>query len=251
MCRLTFHLAQFLGHAQFDNLRLVATRSLDKFASMKTITVTCFDHFIEETTSHRVGGRIFRGVSDLDAHKLVPPIGRKPRWSGLPLNKLASSERGMLKRFKQEGAPYASSQLSDWEWMVLARHHELPGRLLDWSKNPLVALYFAVQGGNEKAGAVYAEKFTRTLQIAKETDPFRVTKVSTLNPAHSHPRISAQASVLTIHPDPRMVYQSKSLLCLRVSGKLKRDFKQALCRLGIHPATIYPGLDGVAENIIG
>ena len=218
---------------------------------MKTITVTCFDHLIEETTSHRVGGRIFRGVSDLDAHKLVPPIGRKPRWSGLPLNKLASSERGMLKRFKQEGAPYASSQLSDWEWMVLARHHELPGRLLDWSKNPLVALYFAVQGGNKKAGAVYAEKFTRTLQIAKETDPFSVTKVSTLNPAHSHPRISAQASVLTIHPDPRMVYQSKSLLCLRVSGKLKRDFKQALRRLGIHPATIYPGLDGVAENIIG
>jgi type I restriction enzyme M protein len=217
---------------------------------MKTITVVCFAHFVEVTTSDRVSGRIFRGVSDLDAHKLVPPIGRKPRWSGLRLNKLASTERGMLKRFKQEGAPFVSAPLSDWEWIVLARHHELPGRLLDWSKNPLVALYFAVQRGNEREGAVYAENFTRTLQIAKETDPFSVTKVSRLNPIHSHPRISAQASVLTIHPVPRVAYESKSLLCLRVAGKLKRDFKQALRRLGIHPATMYPGLDGVAETII-
>ena len=56
--------------------------------------------------------------------------------------------------------------------------------------------------------------------------------------------------MLTIHPDPRVAYESKSLLCLRVSGKLKRDFKQALRRLGIHPATMYPGVDGVAETII-
>lgn len=34
--------------------------------------------------------------------------------------------------------------LSEWEWMFLMRHHNLPSRLLDWSENPFVGLYFSV-----------------------------------------------------------------------------------------------------------
>jgi hypothetical protein len=218
---------------------------------MKTIKITDFAHFAQLVTSSLFDGRVFRGASDIGKHDLTPPIGRSARCGKLPIDSLTAQERAMLKRFKQEGSPYVEGHLTDWEWMILARHHGLPGRLLDWSRNPLVALYFAVQGGNGHAGVVYAERFYRSVQTTKVTDPFGITRVSKVIPTHTHARISAQASVLTIHPDPRSTYTSKSLIGLQVSGKLKIEFRESLRRLGIHPATLFPGLDGVAASICG
>lgn len=51
----------------------------------------------------------------------------------------------MLKEFKNEATKYLRVKpKNDFEWMFLAQHYGIPTKLLDWSTDPLVALFFAM-----------------------------------------------------------------------------------------------------------
>jgi len=117
---------------------------------MNSITITNFSEFfdfVEKTSTF-----IYRGISN-KKYELIPSIGRN--WKG-PLSDLEYIERFMLDSFKRSAIPYLDFHpVNDWEWLMLGQHHGLPTRLLDWSQNPLVALYFACQGNPDIDGAVY------------------------------------------------------------------------------------------------
>lgn len=79
----------------------------------------------------------YRGQSDAE-WGLEPGIHR-----GINGDK---NECDLLVQFQQHAAGKVTQiQLDKWGWLTLAQHHTLPTRLLDWSTQPLIPLYFACQ----------------------------------------------------------------------------------------------------------
>ena len=67
------------------------------------------------------------------------------------------SEQSILKSFKAEAVAYTIqySPNNDLEWMELAQHYGVPTRLLDWTSNPLVALYFACESNSSDDAVIW------------------------------------------------------------------------------------------------
>jgi hypothetical protein len=74
-------------------------------------------------------------------HSLIASLPRKVDST----EKLLTMEQRLITRFRQRSLPYwpAGYPQNDWEQLFAMQHYGLPTRLLDWSENLFVALYFA------------------------------------------------------------------------------------------------------------
>lgn len=77
----------------------------------------------------------FRGNHDYE-FGLVPSVFR---------DTFKYNESKMIEEFKRRYADHARTHICQIDWLTLMQHYGLPTRLLDWSSNLLVGLYFACQ----------------------------------------------------------------------------------------------------------
>ena len=203
-----------------------------------------FDHFVRALSPNT----IFRGVNKT-TYKLVPSVGRhKPCREATHLQ----MEKRLLQLFKESSAPYiGQSPQNAFEWLALAQHHGLPTRLLDWTYNPLVALYFAVDKHVDCDCIVYAYRGGTSLQPEEinSKDPFKLKKVIRYRPSHISRRIATQAGLFTVHPNPQTPFTGDNVERIRVKSHARRDLKKILAKYGVSSRYLFPDLDGLAESL--
>lgn len=187
-----------------------------------------------------------------------------------------SFETNIIRDFNRMGAMILPRGFSATELYFIAQHHGLPTRLLDWTTNALVALFFAVSSHPGSDGSLYTmngrnvwslepgnynEVCSSDDPLVKDTceylvhgNPEKRKKpgyVVPVTPAPIHSRINSQASCFTLHmPDCRpFEQQAAEFKKYCIPHDAKSPLLAKLRRLGIHAGSIFGDLDNVTKEI--
>lgn len=205
---------------------------------------------------------LFRGQRD-ESWGLIPKIGRTSfRYKAV--RDILEIEAEMFAEFERISVPFVSSKgsLSKWDNLALAQHHGLPTRLLDWSTNPLVALWFAIETPAEKSrnAAVWVFDVGDDDLSGAGDDPLNVRRTQVFRPRHHDPRIVAQAGWFSVHKHNSSSDRFSSLDMLTSLKRRMRklvipaesfyDMRRDLARCGINRATLFPDLQGLCGHLL-
>lgn len=254
---------------------------------------------------------IFRGVPSIE-HKLIPSSLRQKKEKDLCILSGYKSPREGIKNKKDQieceefvlrkffshcdynglkvptieryrSPPRILCKPRDWlpddtfELAGLAQHYGLPTRLLDWSYNFYIALYFALRGANKKDKycSVWALDLSTIKYFGNSNE-----KVKIITPEYSqNPNLMAQKGVFTLWQisntddvnnerpiDRRPLNElieghlssinniekkdvSKIFYKINIPIKFKNDLMFFLSTIGHDGSTLFPGYDGVTRSI--
>lgn len=213
-------------------------------------SVSQFLTFIEKTkraeeASDNSADFIYRGQRE--DKPLRPRLGRL-----VPKGKRKEIERLMFDEFKRTSIALTDLQPeTDWDFLAIAQHHNLPTRLLDWTHSALAALWFAVEKepsevDRKKQDAVVWMLATRVEDFINERDrssPFSKGATSIYRPRVITRRIAAQGGIFTVHN----MMRSEGFVALENNKRFRSRLTKFIVTAGAFPH-IRKHLDGCGVN---
>lgn len=189
---------------------------------------------------------------------LLPSIGRVGRGG---FERLVDFEEYITCEFRRRSLPYFDRPpATRAEWILHAQHYGLPTRLLDWTLNPLKALYFAVEDfQNPKTGVVWCTDGAE-VEWNEELPNLACTTPYFHRPGFLNRRIASQESAFQVFPlapeqdeiEPVNFEANPNyglVLKFMIPGKCKPEILNTLDQLGINRHTIYESIEAVAASI--
>lgn len=230
----------------------VKDEAIDSVAALIQILATFERRHIAQWT--------YRGHSRKN-YRLVPSLFRLQKEKEESFSDWCNLEEFLLDSFKREAVQFLRQVPEDhFDWLVLAQHHKLPTRLLDWTTNPLIATYFAVENNLGEDGDLWCMGYPSTNNCHSEGSRYSQRKVLLdenflLFPKHLDNRVVNQSGCFTMHADEKPLNENAEMsellafVRIRIPCSQKRTILSQLYDLGIHASFIYPGLDTISERL--
>ena len=217
----------------------------------------------------------FRGQPD--DSPLYPGVYRDAFPARTEADRLDLEQR-LYQDFRVLSAGLFSPPPSDVDLYFFQQHYGLPTRLLDWTTNPLAALYFAVNQGPDTDGSVVLMDVFRLAETQRATAEFRGVVLSSspklrawlspildgsppesfcdfvvpIRPEQANPRVRLQRGCFTLHVPRRAGLtdrENDSLRRLVIPKADKPTIYQELKLSGIDEFAIFGDPENLAVSL--
>jgi len=220
-------------------------------------SVSDFDEWVAAVSGQNKTA-VFRGQRRY--WPLLPSISRNDLAA-----KILSIENKLLKAFKKEGERCLHLiPETDWDWLVVGQHHGLPTRILDWSYNPYVALWFALkkhqQNDSEPEVWVLKPASGDIIDSLENSRPFSGTRTKLFNTEFIIPRIREQESCFVLFkyieksgmgfvPLEKNQRLRTRIERIRLAKYAASEMINEIERKGFVEERLFPNIDNVAISI--